>query len=70
MHWLWLCCRYWNRYPGAMCDVESYTYMPLCEELGYVPTEKYAHQPELIAHSTATLSPHTPQGCDPIINLQ
>jgi len=42
---------YWNRYPGAMCDVEAYVYMPLCEELGYTPTEKYAHQPEIYAHS-------------------
>ena len=29
---------YWNRYPGVMCDVESYMYMPMLEELGYVPT--------------------------------
>jgi cyclohexanone monooxygenase len=35
---------YWNRYPGAMCDIESYTYMPLLEDLGYIPSEKYAHQ--------------------------
>lgn len=42
---------YWNRYPGAMCDIESYVYMPLCEELGYVPTMKYAKQPEIYAHS-------------------
>ena len=33
---------YWNRYPGIACDVESYVYMPLLEELGYIPTEKYA----------------------------
>ena len=33
---------YWNRYPGIACDVESYVYMPLLEELGYLPTEKYA----------------------------
>ena len=26
---------YWNRYPGAQCDVESYIYLPLLEELGY-----------------------------------
>ena len=32
---------YWNRYPGAACDVESYIYLPLLEELGYVPKEKY-----------------------------
>jgi cyclohexanone monooxygenase len=42
---------YWNRYPGAMCDVESYIYLPLLEELGTVPTEKYARSPEILAHS-------------------
>src|SRR3546814_3143408 len=31
---------YWNRYPGAQCDIESYIYMPLLEETGYVPSEK------------------------------
>ncbi len=44
---------YWNRYPGAMCDVESYIYLPLLEELNYVPTEKYVHAPEILAHSRA-----------------
>jgi cyclohexanone monooxygenase len=44
---------YWNRYPGAMCDVESYIYLPLLEELAYVPTEKYARAPEILAHSRA-----------------
>jgi len=44
---------YWNRYPGAQCDVESYIYMPLLEELGYVPTEKYARAPEILTHSRA-----------------
>ena len=29
---------YWNRYPGIRCDIESYVYMPLLEETGYVPT--------------------------------
>src|SRR3954447_15642640 len=42
---------YWNRYPGAMCDVESYIYMPLLEELDYVPSEKYVHAPEILSHS-------------------
>jgi len=42
---------YWNRYPGAACDVESYIYLPLCEELGFVPKEKYTHAPEILAHS-------------------
>jgi cation diffusion facilitator CzcD-associated flavoprotein CzcO len=41
---------YWNRYPGAQCDIESYTYMPWLEEVGHVPTEKYAHQPEILEH--------------------
>ncbi|MEM6708978.1 MAG: NAD(P)-binding protein, partial [Pseudomonadota bacterium] len=44
---------YWNRYPGAACDVESYIYLPLCEELGFVPKEKYTHAPEILAHSRA-----------------
>lgn len=38
---------YWNRYPGAACDVESYIYLPLLEELGYIPKEKYTHAPEI-----------------------
>src|SRR3954468_18188867 len=41
---------YWNRYPGAQCDTASLVYMPLLEETGYMPTEKYAHAPEILAH--------------------
>ena len=41
---------YFNRYPGLACDVESYVYMPLLEETGYLPTEKYAKGPEIFAH--------------------
>ena len=44
---------YWNRYPGAACDIESYVYLPLLEELGYVPVEKYTRAPELLKHSRA-----------------
>jgi cyclohexanone monooxygenase len=44
---------YWNRYPGAMCDIESYIYLPLLEEIGYVPREKYTRAPEILAHSRA-----------------
>ena len=44
---------YWNRYPGAACDVESYIYLPLLEELGYIPKEKYTHAPEILKHSRA-----------------
>nr|A0A097ZPG2.1 RecName: Full=FAD-binding monooxygenase andJ; AltName: Full=Anditomin synthesis protein J [Aspergillus stellatus]BAP81864.1 AndJ [Aspergillus stellatus] len=42
---------YWNRYPGLMCDTESYIYMPLLEETGYMPREKYASGPELRANA-------------------
>src|SRR5204863_245411 len=42
---------YWNRYPGAQCDIESYMYLPLLEETGYIPKEKYSFAPEIFAHA-------------------
>jgi cation diffusion facilitator CzcD-associated flavoprotein CzcO len=42
---------YWNRYPGAQCDIESYIYLPLLEETGYIPKEKYSYAPEILAHA-------------------
>lgn len=45
--------RYWNRYPGAQCDIESYIYMPLLEEVGTTPTEKYSRSNELLSHAKA-----------------
>ena len=44
---------YWNRYPGAACDVESYIYLPLLEEIGYIPKQKYSNAPEILEHSRA-----------------
>ncbi len=44
---------YWNRYPGAACDVESYIYLPLLEEVGYLPKEKYSKAAEILEHSRA-----------------
>jgi len=41
---------YWNRYPGAQCDTASLVYMPLLEETGHMPSEKYAHAPEILEH--------------------
>ncbi len=41
---------YWNRYPGAACDVESYIYFPLLEETGYMPVERYSKAAEIRAH--------------------
>jgi len=42
---------YWNRYPGAQCDVEGYLYLPLLEELNYIPKERYSFAPEIFAHA-------------------
>ncbi|WP_174284821.1 NAD(P)/FAD-dependent oxidoreductase [Sphingomonas bacterium] len=42
---------YWNRYPGAACDVESYIYFPLLEETGYMPVERYSKAAEIRAHT-------------------
>ena len=42
---------YWNRYPGAQCDIESYIYLPLLEETGYIPKEKYSFAQEIRDHS-------------------
>jgi cation diffusion facilitator CzcD-associated flavoprotein CzcO len=33
---------YWNRYPGIQCDNESYCYLPLLEETGFMPSKKFA----------------------------
>ena len=41
---------YWNRYPGCLCDVESYIYMPFLEETGYMPTQRYAPATEIFEH--------------------
>jgi cyclohexanone monooxygenase len=38
---------YWNRYPGAMCDVDARIYLPLLEETGYIPTQKYVLATEI-----------------------
>ncbi|HEY4331463.1 MAG TPA: NAD(P)/FAD-dependent oxidoreductase, partial [Ilumatobacteraceae bacterium] len=38
---------YWNRYPGAACDVEAYIYLPLLDETGFMPSEKYVKGPEI-----------------------
>ncbi|MFC4296238.1 flavin-containing monooxygenase [Novosphingobium tardum] len=42
---------YWNRYPGAACDIESYVYLPLLEETGFMPERKYSQGSEIRAYS-------------------
>ena len=41
---------YWNRYPGVACDVVSYDYLPLLDELDYVPRHHYARGNEILEH--------------------
>ncbi|MFQ3363943.1 MAG: cation diffusion facilitator CzcD-associated flavoprotein CzcO, partial [Candidatus Azotimanducaceae bacterium] len=41
---------YWNRYPGASCDIESYVYFPLLENTGFVPKQKYTNAPETLEY--------------------
>ncbi|KAL5333847.1 hypothetical protein BJX70DRAFT_405870 [Aspergillus crustosus] len=41
----------WNRFPGLHCDIESYVYLPLLEETGYVPSHKYAPAAEIRGHA-------------------
>src|SRR5580700_9196088 len=44
---------YWNRYPGAACDVPAYDYLPLLDEMDYVPSRLYAKGPEIFSHCQA-----------------
>lgn len=47
---------YWNRFPGIQCDNDSYCYMPLLEELDYIPTKKYADGAEIRSIASASES--------------
>ena len=75
---------YWNRYPGAQCDTASMVYLPLLEETGHMPTEKYVHGSEILAECQRIgrpFVPHQPvglrlhrgnpqdQGCTPMHRL-
>lgn len=42
---------YWNRYPGAMCDTAAMIYLPLLEETGHMPSQKYTMAPEIFGHA-------------------
>lgn len=44
---------YWNRYPGVACDVVAYDYLPLLDELDYVPVNHYSRGPEILGHCQA-----------------
>src|SRR5690348_1583022 len=47
---------YWNRYPGAQCDIESYIYLPLLEETGNIPKERSPSPPKILKHPQRTES--------------
>jgi len=42
---------YWNRYPGIQCDNESYCYLPLLEETGFMPSKKFADGWEIYGYA-------------------
>jgi cyclohexanone monooxygenase len=42
---------YWNRYPGVQCDIESYIYLPLLEETGYIPNQRFSDGDEILEHA-------------------
>jgi cation diffusion facilitator CzcD-associated flavoprotein CzcO len=44
---------YWNRYPGVMCDIEASIYLPLLEELHYIPKNRYSFGDEILTHLQA-----------------
>jgi len=44
---------YWNRYPGVACDVVGYDYLPLLDEMDYVPVNHYSRGPEILSHCQA-----------------
>jgi cyclohexanone monooxygenase len=35
-------CWYWNRFPGLQCDNDAYCYIPMLEEMGFMPSKKFA----------------------------
>ncbi len=41
---------YWNRFPGIQCDNDAYCYIPLLEELDFMPSKKFADGAEILQH--------------------
>ena len=38
---------HWNKYPGAACDVDSYSYLPFLHEMKFCPSKKYVTAQEI-----------------------
>jgi cyclohexanone monooxygenase len=43
---------YWNRYPGLQCDNDAYCYLPLLEEMGFMPSKQFADGFEIYDYFT------------------
>jgi hypothetical protein len=56
---------YWNRYPGARCDTAAMVHLPLLEETGHMPTQKYPMAPEIWGHAKRIASPTATTGSSP-----
>src|SRR5215468_7259829 len=41
---------YWNRFPGIQCDNDAYCYIPMLEELDFMPSKKYSDGAEIYEH--------------------
>jgi len=41
---------YWNRYPGIQCDNDAYCYLPLLEETGFIPSQKFSDGREIYSY--------------------
>ena len=41
---------YWNRFPGIQCDNDAYCYIPMLEELDFMPSKKFADGAEIFEH--------------------
>src|SRR6201991_1760686 len=41
---------YWNRFPGIQCDNDAYCYVPMLEELNFIPSKKFADGAEIFEH--------------------
>ncbi|MDT5357782.1 MAG: cyclohexanone monooxygenase [Mycobacterium sp.] len=41
---------YWNRFPGIQCDNDAYCYIPMLEELNFMPSKKFSDGAEIFEH--------------------
>jgi cyclohexanone monooxygenase len=44
---------YWNRYPGLQCDNDAYCYLPMLEEMDFMPSKKFTEGYEIRGYAQA-----------------